>query len=989
MADPRTLERGIALLHEQGPEAISPTHLQAVLDEETRRLSDPDTGLVYFARYYGLLWVKGKGWLRFMPDGKPRVNEKTEKHWGWQAQTWGLLTKFYITLILKARQLGLTFTCSMVALWEAQWHGLTASQVVAVVTNKMANSKRLVRRSRDMYRRQPEWLNALSPISSDGITRLEFANGSSIEPFAGNEDASRAEAASVVLVDEVGRIEQLDSVFASLEACADNGGRIIMWGTIDERMGNAWAQLREWVDDCLNGEILPGFTHETPDGPIHVPVYESEAGMSFIFLPWLLHADRDLAWYEKKKALYKGNLKKFGQEYPACLTSEIRVSTQRGIIPISEVCELDTHSDSGEIKAFWPQPSSQIYKLTTRRGRVIRGTFNHPVKMEDDGFVWLSALEPGQRIALQPPIFSETNHTEEWSSPGNVSHSVTMTPEFARFIGYFMGDGCWHKGTVSVACTSTDLDTIDDVTGLLEQFVGTPKPRFTGKNGGCTEVRVCRKETLEPFTRIGLLTKRESDNAPIRHVHVPDAIFRSSRDCVIEFLKSLFECDAYSSTRRVAFASKHLEFVREVQLLLTGLGINSTIARETKVRGGFTFYCYALRLSVNEAIEFHRIVGFVSERKNSTVPKVNKQGRPPQPNEMVDEVLSVELDGFEVTYDLTIEPTHVFSANGILTHNSPEDMFIGSGQGYFDHDALVKSVKVLEVRQENGDSLWESRDQRGVLLWENEARKTVKFVPDACGDVVLHCTPAELDAFLESRRPFNIGVDCAGDRPEGDYHAASGVQSGLYPIHEDDVVKPSEIIPARQLLTIHGYMDADLYAAILVRAGYMLGTAQLTVEANGVGVNVLKGVRKFGYPNIYMRRTKPDNKRDKATMVMGYYSTQATKHIAYGETERLLRNGWLEVRDIATLGEMTFIRSLGGGALGAPKPKHDDRSDGLTLAVAGLSTARIFEHPRFFQADIEHEQFSVKAILAELEREKESRAFLGSERQGFLADWRG
>lgn len=637
MTDSRTIEKGIALLHEQGPEAISPTHLQAVIDEETRRLSDPETGLVYYARHYGLLWVKGKGWLRFMPDGNPRSNPVTDKHWGWQAQTWGLLTKFYITLILKARQLGLTFTCSMVALWEAQWHGLEASQVVAVVTNKMANSKRLVRRSRDMYRRQPDWLNALSPMSADGITRLEFANGSSIEPFAGNEDASRAEAASVVLVDEVGRIEQLDSVFASLEACADNGGRIIMWGTIDERMGNAWAQLREWVDDCANGEIKPGFTHETPDGPVHVPVYESDAGMSFIFLPWLLHADRDIAWYEKKKSLYKGNLTKFGQEYPT---------------------------------------------------------------------------------------------------------------------------------------------TIDD-------------------------------------------------------------------------------------------------------------------------------------------------------------------------------------------------------------------LFIGAGSGYFDHEAMTKQVKALEVRQENDESLWESRDRRGTLLWENESRKSVKFVEDACGDVVLHCSPAELDALLETRRPFNIGCDCAGDRPEGDYHAASGVQSGHYPIHEDDVVKPEDIVKAKQVLTIHGYMDADLYATLLVRAGYLLGTAQLTVEANGVGVNVLRGVRKLGYPNIYMRRTKPENKRDKATMVMGYYSTQATKHIAYGETERLLRNGWIEIRDIATLSEMTFIRALGGGALGAPKPKHDDRSDGITLAVAGLSTARTFQHPRFFQVDEQLEQFSVKAILAEIERNKEARAYLGSERQGFMAEGMG
>jgi len=633
--DKRIIDRGIAILHEQGPSGLSPSHVQAVLDAEKARLSDPETGLVYFATHYGRLYVKGKGWFRFLPNGRPRIDPDTGKSWGWQPQLWSQFSRFYVLLILKARQLGLTYGCSMVALWEGQWHGNTATQQVAVITNKMANSKRLLHRAKAMYSRQPDWLNMLSPRGSAwGTTRMEFANGSSVEAFAGTTDASASEAASVVLVDEVGKIEQLSEVFASLEACADNGGRIIMWGTVREIEGDAFSQLREWAYDCINGDRSGGFTHETPDGPIHIPVYESDSDMmAFIFLPWLLDASRDMSWYERKKMLFKGNLKLFGQEYPG----------------------------------------------------------------------------------------------------------------------------------------------------------------------------------------------------------------------------------------------------------------------------------------------------------------------------------------------------------------SVEDMFVGAGNGYFDLTQMEAKIAELEKRGEDGMSLWESRDRRGTLLWENEEKRVVKFVPDAGGDVVLHCTDDELAAFLKTRRPCNIGCDCAGDRPDGDYHAASAGQVGHYPIHEDDVMKPETIIRATQLLTIHGYMDADQYAMMLVRAGYFLGTAQLTVEANGVGVAVLKACKRYGYPNIYMRRTKPESKRDKATLVMGYYSMKGTKHVAYGEAERLVRNDFLDIRDIATLGEMMFVRNLGGMQIGAPKPKKDDRSDALTLMVAGFSTATTFEHPRFYEIEQELAQFSVEAILREVEQQKHRRELLGSDRQDFMA----
>jgi hypothetical protein len=629
MTSPEAVLQGfIDLLHEAGPTAIPPAYLGAVLDEEKRRLSDFESGLEYYAAHYGQLWVKGRGWLRFMPDGKPRVNDATGKDWGWQPRVWRLIGKFYVLLILKARQLGLTFSCSMTAQWIGQWLGCNpdhGAQIVAVFTNKMANSKRLVRKARDMYRRQPEWFNALSPMSNDGITRIEYANGSAIEPFAGNTDASRAEAATWVLVDEVGHIDNLDGAFASFEACADNGGRVVMWGTAN----GTGTLLHQWCIDGAAGEVVEDIIHETPDGAQHIEVYSGLNEMHFVFLSWMLHADRDEAWRERKRRMYKGNLTMFDQEYPT-----------------------------------------------------------------------------------------------RW-----------------------------------------------------------------------------------------------------------------------------------------------------------------------------------------------------------------------------------------------------------------EDAFIGTGTAYFDYASVVRQAEAQR-------DVWESRDRRGTFLWEDFDKRLVKFVSDPCGEVVIHASHDELMEFMSQRRPFVIGADCAGSEPTGDYHAASVLQVGRIPIHEDDVIPPNEVIPHRQLITIHGYMDSDVYANLLVRCGYYCGRALLGIETNGVGVAVLKAALRLGYPAMYVRRTDPDNIVDKALGRRGWFTTASLKQVTYGEFERLLRNDFIEVRCVQTLDEMRSVRSLGGGRIGVSSPKHDDRADATMVAVGLTTRARTFEHPGFYDARLVPE-FSFEQFMQEMEEEQHRKSLLGSEQSGYLVSgWR-
>jgi hypothetical protein len=139
-------------------------------------------------------------------------------------------------------------------------------------------------------------------------------------------------------------------------------------------------------------------------------------------------------------------------------------------------------------------------------------------------------------------------------------------------------------------------------------------------------------------------------------------------------------------------------------------------------------------------------------------------------------------------------------------------------------------------------------------------------------------------------------------------------------------------------------MDSDLYAELLIRAGWMLGKALVAIEANGVGTAVIKYARRAKYPALFMRRPKSTKRKDKKIVPeYGWYSMNDNKNEAYGELERCLRNGWTEIMDLDTLAEMGNVLNLGSSKLGARDPKKDDRPDGLAIAHGVIEYARAYQ----------------------------------------------
>lgn len=358
-----------------------------------------------------------------------------------------------------------------------------------------------------------------------------------------------------------------------------------------------------------------------------------------------------------------------------CLVAGTRISTERGIIPITEA-RTCKETESGPILDFIPQGTRPVYTLTTKRGYSVTGTANHRIKKADGEWVDLGASH-GETIKLTMPRFSDEIYVCEWRDVPCSATRMVISQEWGRFLGYFMGDGSYHgsKGgsgsTVStssleVACFSGDQDVIDDVSQLLRGLFGKdPSHVHASKNG--MRVRVRGQSLFQPLYACDSIAQYGDSGRWRRRICVPEVIWRSPKPVVREFLSALLETDGSADLRgRVTLASKHDDFLRDVQLLLLGFGITCSIKP-----GVGKNRCSKIHMNILESARFHDEIGFIGERKRSRNKRAQSARRKSCiPIEMHDTVVSVHPAGEEPVFDLTLPDPHTFSANGIAVHNS-------------------------------------------------------------------------------------------------------------------------------------------------------------------------------------------------------------------------------------------------------------------------------------------------------------------------------
>jgi ribonucleoside-diphosphate reductase alpha chain len=447
-----------------------------------------------------------------------------------------------------------------------------------------------------------------------------------------------------------------------------------------------------------------------------------------------------------------------------CFTSDSRVHTDKGLIRFDQLMKrvLDgetfevythdiTHPDAPRDSVQLSKPTQfmvtgvkEILRLRFSDGGEIRCTPNHRFWTRNRG--WVRADELTQEDEIQtldqptPPIMADyrlpvSTDWRAYAIKGDHSPELNLPEkwdeEFAHYVGWLIGDGGISGNTVATIYGSKEdqKEILPRHLELITRINGGRPPKPSVQENGTIQLRLGRRPLARFFEALGVEPKKAAAK------EVPWSIFEAPEDIVPAFLRGLFDADGCvvalkNGTRYIGLGSKSRKLVRDVQMLLRSLGIDSRIYDVTGKRSrSFTYTrkkdgrtveytskgsSYDLRILGRDVAFFLGKVGFGLSRKElALASQIQNHGS--YGIKRAVHLAARELDGFEQTYNLTEPVNHSYIVNGTIVANCSEYLHLDNSacnlaslnlmkfldeEGNFDIPAFKHAVEIVFTAQE-------------------------------------------------------------------------------------------------------------------------------------------------------------------------------------------------------------------------------------------------------------------------------------------------
>lgn len=340
-------------------------------------------------------------------------------------------------IILKARQLGVTWLAVGLGLWFILYR--PGSAVVAW-SQGLDESKLLIQRTWLMYQALPIQLRAhvqvLSPqraeIPSEQIAlRHEDGRISTFTALPDTQKAGQSRTITLGIMDELARMDYARGIWGSVNPAVARGGRLIGISTAE---GSA--------------------NEETGEGNFFALLWAKRKSMrlSAVFLPWNLHPERDDDWYETE-AMALPHVER-NRSYP--LTPE------------------DAFILSGDL--YFDHLSLDWYKRNTRRSLyqgsfVIQNGTGTFVKQPNGVITVWVAPRPGGRYGLSADTASgrskdySVGHVIDLTS-GDIVAKIRGKMDYPTFSGQLKCLGRWYVDAAGIGAK-----LIPERTGVGEALI--------------------------------------------------------------------------------------------------------------------------------------------------------------------------------------------------------------------------------------------------------------------------------------------------------------------------------------------------------------------------------------------------------------------------------------------------------------------------------------------------------------------------------------
>lgn len=373
-------------------------------------------------------------------------------------------------------------------------------------------------------------------------------------------------------------------------------------------------------------------------------------------------------------------------------------------------------------KVFMTNPNADIYEVQLASGLTIKGTYNHKI-MTSSGWVKLGDLTQNHKVysqsgeglwgedAIQVAPFKYISSNNKWNNhyektPFNVPQYWTQG--LGEVLGWLVGDGFISTTNNTITPTFVFGEDDKEAKPILEKTLREILPAVTlgeqeFKHGtetvSSSQIKVHDKRFgLWLTDYLGVSTKKSHEKT------VPLALWSANRVAIKGFLRGLFGADGTVDVSKncqavtISLTSVSKLLLQEVQLLLSNFGIKSSIYNSSKKNNRLlpnsqrelqeynTHAQFVLKIGKSNRQKFMTEIGFLVDRKNQVVEKTlsdiklafeeRSTGRAHRngtyQEKYQDKVVSINYLGKAPVYDITVDKSHSFIANGMAVHNCTE-----------------------------------------------------------------------------------------------------------------------------------------------------------------------------------------------------------------------------------------------------------------------------------------------------------------------------
>ena len=388
-----------------------------------------------------------------------------------------------------------------------------------------------------------------------------------------------------------------------------------------------------------------------------------------------------------------------------CVRGDTLVFTDAGLAPIASLqpgeVAVDTFAPvsyrvkglNGNAHAtdFYVGGRRRTVRIRTELGYELEGTHEHRIWVRrqsgEEDWKPLGEIESSDSVAIDCQIDLWGNcEALETPRAGSMQFQVNrfraprdsfprslptrLTPDLAYAMGLLIADGVLTKREVVTLATS-DSFLRREFRRIMQAEFGyctesTTKSRYSNNRVRDLQIRLF-------FEELGLGYAAE--------VRVPSAILGAPKSIVSAFLQGLFDSTGDVDAKgNIVLFTPTLILAKQVHTLLLNFGVVSSLQEKKAIHTGN--WSYPISIDGVDALTFWGQIGFRHPRKRNDAKHIHLIGysghgeiecpnrhTPPNGRYVYDSIVDITPGAAEV-FDLSVEESHSFVANGFVNHNS-------------------------------------------------------------------------------------------------------------------------------------------------------------------------------------------------------------------------------------------------------------------------------------------------------------------------------